>query len=438
MATLLRGAYVLTFDQQNRVLEDGAIAIEGSTIKEIGPRTSFSDDHFDKVIDLEGQVILPGLINAHMHTYSSFATGLTKAEPAHDFVGVLNNLWWRLDKTLTLEDCYHSAMVACIQSIRFGTTTVIDHHASPMAVEGSLDAVARAIEETGLRASLCYEVSDRDGPEIAEAGLAENERFIKRAKDKELLHGLFGLHASFTLGDATLRAASEKAAALDTGLHIHVAEAKSDRLASMEKHGIPVVRRLNRMGVLGPQTICAHCVHIDDTERQMLADSKTIVTHQPQSNMNNAVGVMDLFAMRDQGVFVGLGTDAMTSNMLEELRAALWLRKLSCADPAAGFMETTALLGNNVEIANRFFGGGLGALQAGNKADIVAFNYHPHTPINSDNVLGHLVFGLSQSKVTTTVVNGRVLMENGEITVINEHAALAAAREHGKAMWDRF
>lgn len=438
MKILLRGGFILTFDEENRVLEDGALVIEDQQIQALGQNADFEDRDFDQVLNLKDQVILPGLINAHMHCYSSFATGLTKAAPAQDFVGVLKNLWWRLDRALTLDDCYHSAMVACIQAIRFGTTTFIDHHASPMAVAGSLDAVARAVTETGLRASLCYEVSDRDGQAIAAAGLAENARFIQRAREETLLHGLFGLHASFTLGDATLNRAADMARELETGLHIHVAEARADRLSTLEKHGLSVVRRLERAGVLGPETICAHAVHVDKIERQILAETLTMVTHQPQSNMNNAVGVMDLFAMADAGVLVGLGTDAMTSNMLEELRSALWLRKLSSGDPSAGFVQTTDLLKNNAKIANRFFHGGLGSLVPQNKADIVSFQYVPHTPLNSQNQAGHLVYGLSQSRVSTTIVDGRILMAEGVLTQINEQDVLKQARARGAALWERF
>ncbi len=287
---------------------------------------------------------MPGLINAHTHFYSTFARGLTKAKASGNFLEVLKNLWWRLDSALTTEDCYYSALVALLDAIRHGATTLIDHHASPNAVRGSLTAIERAVEQTGLRACLCYELSDRDGVRISQAGLEENASFIRhcsrRRKKASIsspqppqLAALFGLHAAFTLKDSTLKKAAALGHELGTGFHIHVAEALSDQQFSQRHHGMRVVERLKKFGILGPQSIAAHCVHVNRKELDILRQTQTAVVHNPQSNMNNAVGVADLIAMTKRNVLVGLGTDAMTTNMLEELRVASVGSAPFCPEP---------------------------------------------------------------------------------------------------------
>jgi putative selenium metabolism protein SsnA len=437
---LIKNGTVVTLGEANRVIEDGAVLVEGARISRIG-KTCDLDEASGTVLDAGGKVILPGFINAHMHFYSTMVRGLGKFEPATDFNDVLKKVWWRLDRVLGLEDCYYSALVALLGAIRKGTTTLIDHHASPHAIDGSLDAIARAVRESGLRACLCYEVSDRDGPEIADRGIRENVRFLEKCRSvgDDYVKALFGLHASFTVSEATLRRAVDAARELETGFHLHVAEARSDQDHALETFGMRVVERLERRGVLGPRTIAAHCVHIDDHEMEILKSTDTSVVHNPQSNINNAVGVADLIGMTERGITVGLGTDAMTVNMLEELRQALWIHHLARQDPSVGFMEAMrALTVGNAAIAERCWGLGLGELREGCAADIILMRYDPPTPFDEETVLGHLAFGLSQAAVDTTIVGGRVLMENQVLKLdIDEVEIARQSRDLARRLWQR-
>jgi putative selenium metabolism protein SsnA len=438
---LIKNGTVVTLGDDNKVLNGHAVLCEGKHIKKIAPQKAFRG-RYDKVIDATGQVVLPGFINAHMHFYSTMVRGLGKAAPSADFQQVLENLWWRLDKKLTLEDCYYSALLPLIDAVRHGTTTLIDHHASPLAVRGSLDIIAKAVKQVGLRASLCYELSDRDGEAIAQQGIEENVSFIKRCQkeDDYQLRALFGLHASFTLTDKTLERAAEAGRGMDAGFHVHAAEAKSDQEHNEKNFGMRAVERFHKFGILGKKTIAAHCVHVDDRELDLLAETGTAVAHNPQSNMNNAVGVADIIKMTEKGVLVGLGTDAMTVNMLEELRAALWAQHLSHGNPSCGFLEALSTLAfNNARIANRYWGGKLGELKEGNFADIVLIDYRPPTPLDEKTFLGHLCFGISQSSVDTTIASGRVLMEKKRLKLdIDEAGAAAKSLELSKKLWDRF
>ena len=385
---------------------------------------------------------MPGLINAHMHFYSTLVRGLSKAAPSSNFQEVLENLWWRLDKKLSLEDTYYSAKVMLVEAIKKGTTTLIDHHASPGAVLGSLDTIAKAVKETGLRSSLCYELSDRDGDRIIEEGLEENAAFIRRCqKEKDpQLTALFGLHAAFTLSDKTMTKAAELGRSLGTGFHVHVAEAASDVDYNVKHYGKRVVERLESFGMLGEKTMAAHCVHINQHEIEILARTGTMVAHNPQSNMNNAVGIADLVSLQGAGVLTGLGTDAMTVSMLEETRVALWAQHLRASHPGCGFMEVAgAITANNPEIASRIWGFPIGELKEGAAADVILVDYLPPTPLDNGTALGHLIFGISEAVVDTTICGGRVLMEGRKLAIdLDEEEMVARSRELAVKLWDRF
>ena len=423
------------------LLEGHGLLLEDGKISKIAPERKLRTQG-TRLIDARGRIVMPGLINAHMHFYSALARGLGKADPAHDFDGVLHNLWWRLDRRLTLEDTYYSALLMMLAAIRKGTTTLIDHHASPTAIPGSLERIARAGREAGVRVGLAYEISDRDGEKAASEGLTENAEAALYCRDHggDDLRAMVGLHASFTLSDETLDRAAALAATLGLGCHIHCAEALMDQRACLAKYGVRVVERLKRRGILGPKTIAAHAVHVDRSEIETLAATRTMVVHNPQSNLNNAVGIADVPAMTAAGVTVGLGTDAMTVDMLEELRGAVWAQNYGQRDPSPGFMEATgALFAGNPAIAERLWGLPLGKLREGAPADVILADYDPPTPLDRASILGHIVYGLSQSTVDTTIVAGRVLMENKALKLdLDEARVTARCRELAAALWQRF
>ena len=477
MALLIENGTVLTGGEKPEVLTGHTLLLEDGLISKIAPQGAFRR-FAGRRIDAGGKVVMPGFINAHTHFYSTFARGLTRTKPAADFVGVLKNLWWRLDSALSTEDCYYSALVALLDAIRQGTTTLIDHHASPRAARGSLNAIAGAVGRSGLRACLCYEVSDRDGARIAQEGLEENVDFIRRCRAEGVkarqrgngepgparpvarggtlgqkaqgpltssptvegrLAALFGLHAAFTLKDTTLERAAALGHELGAGFHIHVAEAQSDQDFSRREHRLRVVARLNRFGILGPHSIAAHCVHVNRHEMELLGQTRTAVVHNPQSNLNNAVGIADLAALEQSRVLVGLGTDAMTNHMLEEARVALWAQHHRAQNPSVGFGQVvSALFVNNPRLASRIFNLPLGTVRAGAAADLVILDYLPPTPLEAANAFGHLIFGLSQATVETTIVAGRVLMHHRRLALdLDEERINARARELAAKLWQR-
>ena len=437
---ILQGGTIITFDSQNPLLEEQAILIDDGMIVKIGDLEDFRDEVCER-IDVEGKFILPGLINAHHHFYSTFATGLTKTAVSHNFSEVLSNLWWRLDKNLLEEDIYYSALVSALTSIRKGTTTIIDHHSSPFCVQNSLSQIAKAILDTGIKASLCFEVSDRDGAEIAQAGIEENYQWLKHCQNNPnpYLKGLFGLHAAFTLSDKTLSQIAEKVAELNCGIHIHTAEAETDEKYNVEHYGKRVVERLNDFNLLNSKSILAHCVYLNAKELILAAEKGAAIVTNPQSNLNNAVGIADVRKMKELGVTVGLGTDAMTNNMLEELRIGVWAQHLKQNDPSRGFTEiTSALVFNNPIITQKYWGEKHGTIKEGSPADIIVVDYEPYTPLTEANWMGHLVYGISQAKVDVTICQGRILLWEGELLLnLDEQEIIAKAKECAEKLWDR-
>lgn len=437
---LVRGGTVVTLGENCQVLPEHDILVEKGFIKSVVPTGTLSGEGC-RILPAEGKAVLPGFINAHTHFYSALVRGLGKAAPSRDFREVLENLWWRLDRKLTLPDSRSSARVALADAVRAGTTTLLDHHASPGGVRGSLDVLASAVGEAGVRASLCYEVSDRDGADIAREGLEENAAFLRRCRSEgsPFLRGHFGLHASFTIGEKTLARAVEMAAETGAGMHVHVAEAASDQEACMAEHGVRVVERFRRAGVLGPRTIAAHCIHVDEAEMDILAETGTTVVVNTQSNLNNAVGIADMVGFAERGVKVGLGTDAMTYRMGEELRVALWAQHHRRQDPCCGFVECVrALTVENARLASGIFGFPLGVIQEGAAGDLAVLPYLPPTPLEDSTAWGHLVFGLSQAPVEATVVAGEVLMENFRLVRIDEAELAEEARRRTRDLWERF
>ena len=437
---LVGNGTLITRDAERPVIADGCAAINGTSINSVG-RTAEMRALYPtaKYVDAKGGLIMPGFINAHMHFYSTFSRGMAvPGEPASDLQGVLENLWWRLDKALTLRDCYYSALTALVDAVKCGCTTIIDHHASPHAVTGSLREIAEAARAAGVRTSTCYEVSDRDGQRIAYEGIRENVSFIDwcEKENDPMLSAKFGLHASFTLSDATLAKCREEMGERPNGYHVHVAEGAADEEASLRDHGKRVVRRFHEFGLTGGNSIFAHCIHVDDDERALLAETGTTVVHNPESNMGNAVGAADVPAMIGAGVKMGLGTDGYVCDMLQSYKMGNALCKHSQRHPNKGWGELPAMLfENNARIAEHCFPVQLGKLKEGYAADVIVLDYNAPTELNGGNVNGHLLFGASARSVVTTIANGRILMKDRRLIELDAEEIFAKARECAEKVW---
>lgn len=439
---LVGNGIVITQDNNNPIINNGAIVIKYNSIVEVGDYNALKSKYNNyEFVDAKGKVIMPGIINNHHHIYSAFARGMDNKEaPSNNFVEILERLWWKMDKKLTLEDTKYSAYTTYIDCIKNGVTTVFDHHASPYSITDSLFTIGDVAKELGMRTTLCYEVSDRDGVDITNEGIYENVNFIKYANkdDSDMIKGLFGLHASFTLSNKTLEKCAKEMEGLNTGYHVHAAEGIADLHDTLKVSGKRVIERLNDYNILGDKTLAVHCIHINDNEMGLLKSTNTNVINNPESNMGNAVGCSPVLEMLNKGVTVGMGTDGYTSDMFESMKVFPIIQRHNRCHPSVAFNETFKLLfENNKIIADKYFNREVGVLKEGAYADIIVLDYNPITPMNANNLHGHMLFGFTGRSVITTIINGKIIMKDREMLNIDEEKIFRKSRELAQKLWEK-
>lgn len=432
---------LITRDAENPFIENGAVAAEGSVIKKTGTTDELKALYPEaEFIDAKGGVIMPAFINTHEHIYSAMARGLSiNGYNPKGFLDILDGQWWTIDRNLNNESTRQSARATYMDSIKSGVTTVFDHHASFGEIHDSLFAIEDAAKEFGVRTCLCYETSDRDGMDKSREAVLENAAWIRHAlaDDSDMIAGMMGMHAQFTISDETMEfAAANKPA--EVGYHIHVAEGIEDLHHCLKHYGKRIVDRLMDCDILGEKTLLAHCIYVNPHEMELIKETDTMVVHNPESNMGNACGCPPTMEIVHRGILTGLGTDGYTHDMTESYKVANILHKHHLCDANAAWAEVPQMLfEGNAKIANRYFKKQLGVLKEGSAADVIIMDYNPLTPMHADNVNGHILFGMSGKDVVTTICNGKVLMKDRELTGIDEEKVLFEVREEAKKLWSR-
>ena len=439
MMLVIGNGKLFTRNDEMPFVENGAVAIEGTKIAAVGETEAIKKQYGDaEFIDAKGGVIMPAFINTHEHIYSAMARGLSiKGYNPKGFLDILDGQWWTIDRHLTLEQTKYSAVETLISCIRNGVTTVFDHHASFGQIGGSLFTIADVAKELGVRACLCYEISDRDGMDKARESVMENAEFIRYAlkDDTDMIAGMMGMHAQFTISDATMELAAANKPD-EVGYHIHVAEGIEDLHDCLKKYGKRIVDRLMDFNILGEKTLLGHCIYINPHEMDLIKDTNTMVVHNPESNMGNACGCPPTMELVHRGILTGLGTDGYTHDMIESYKVANVLHKHHLCDANAAWGEVPKMLfENNAAIANRYFKTPLGVLKEGAAGDVIVVDYNPPTQLDASNINGHILFGMTVRDVVTTVANGRVLMKDREIKVIDVEEAMAKCREESAKLW---
>ena len=384
-------------------------------------------------VDVSGCIVMPGNACAHHHLYSALARGMPgPADPPRTFPEILERVWWRLDRALDLETIKLSALVGAVEAARAGTTALVDHHASPEAIDSSLDAVADGLDEAGMRGVVCYEVSDRHGEARGRAGVQENTRFIQTNR-RGLVRGMIGAHASFTIGRTTMESLVAAARDSATPLHIHLAEDDCDERDSLERYGKRTAHRLAEEGALSEGDLIAHGVHLDESELELIRASGAWVAHNPRSNMNNGVGYAPVQAMGER---VALGTDGIDGDMFAEARACYL--KAREASWATGPAFATERLATGADVVGAVFGEpALGTLEVGAPADLMVLEYASPTPLDAGNLAGHLIFGLTAAAVRDVMVAGRWVVRNRKHLLVDEEDLAARCRASAPALWAR-
>jgi len=405
-------------------IEKGVVTAKASKLKAVaGERT----------LDFSGRFLMPGMVCGHTHLYSALARGMPMPKKVpRNFYEILKYVWWTLDRALDDEADYYSTLVGVLDAARCGTTALIDHHASPNFIRGSLGVMGEAIEKIGLRGVLCYEVTDRNGLRGAKLGLEENETWVGKNRGP-MFGGLVGAHASFTLSDESLGACADLAEGLGSGVHIHVAEDPCDQADCTAKYGEKLIDRLADAGVLGPKTILGHCTHLDSASLDLARDAGCWFAHNTRSNMNNAVGYAPVHLMGRQ---VALGTDGIGADMFEEVKFA-WFKARDGRN-GLGIGDVAGFLTGAQNLASMLLNTRLGMLEPGCAADLVVLDYPTPTAVTPQNLLGHLIFGMSSQFVTDVMVNGKWVLKNREVVGVDEERIRAEAQRVAKKVWRRF
>jgi putative selenium metabolism protein SsnA len=399
---------------------------------------------------VSGAYLSPGLVCSHTHLYSALARGLmVDIEPSKDFAQQLAHLWWRLDRAIDLPILEASGLAGLADAAACGVTAVVDHHAGPEAIEGSLSVLRAAYDEIGLRGLVCYETTDRNGLAGARAGVAENVRFAREIDGERkawlekkpgaklpLVDGLIGGHALFTIGDGTLEALGDAVRSTGRGSHIHAGEDKYDAVDSRHRYGMDLAERFDKAGLLGPKSVVGHGVWLTESEVELIAARDAFLAHNARSNMNNAVGYNGLLHKHRNVI---LGTDGMSADMLEEFRFACFRHResqgpwwpdsfLACLDRGNRLLERSfALAGAPTSY---------GKVEKGAAADLVLWDYEPPTPLEGGNLAGHLAFGLSSRSVRSVMVDGRFVIEDRK-PAFDAEAIGAKARAQATRLWKR-
>lgn len=411
-------------------IENG-FCIFDEKIIEVGDMKDFSG--FDgEIIDGKNKILLPGLINCHTHIYSTLVRGASIPFDPKSFRDILEQLWWKFDSKLDNDATFNSAIIYGLESLKNGVTSLIDHHASGIDILGSLEQLKKAIVDTlGMRGVFCFETSDRFDVDVC---ITENLAGIKY--DSSDARGIFGLHASMSLSEETLANVSKIIGT--TPIHVHVAESKEDEDDSLEKYNMTVVERYQKHNLLNPDSILAHCVHINKDEAKIISDNKAVIALNPTSNMNNAVGSFNIDIFRNNNIPIIIGNDGLGTNIAKEWTYFFFAGKAGIKDPVGiGFDELLSYINNSYDYFGRRMGIKIGKIKKGYVADFVLVPYLNPTDMDENNAFGHVFFGLFDNfKPSCVIVKGKTLIENYR-SIFDEETLYKNARMASKALWKR-
>jgi len=424
-------------DQNRRVIEDAGVAVIDGRIVEVGPLQDVSKGFgADEVVDARGCIVMPGLICSHTHLYGIALRGSAlNIEPPSDFLQILQRVWWPVDEKLTNDDAYATTLAAGIESLTNGTTCYADTYSAPNAIEGSLDQIAKASNEVGIRGIVSFEATERRSADEGTRGLKENLRFIEK-KDKGRTMGMISLHASFTVSDDLISRGVEASQRHRVPLTIHVSEGPNDGYHNMERYGKRSVERLQERGLLSSRAVLAHCVHLNEREIELIARSSASVAHNPMSNMLNAVGVASLMEMLDQGVNVGLGNDGYVFDMFENMRAGFLLQRVARRNPNRPSPQEVVEM-CTVNAAKAYGLSSLGSIEAGKRADIIVVRPTITATPYSGSIYGYVVNSLRGPDVKDAIVEGQVVMRDRKLLTLDVKKVEAKVLKTMDRLWLR-
>lgn len=421
---IIRGADILPMTDGQRVIKNGELAIEGNKILTVGEQGSLPPDFVaDMEIDGSNMVAMPGFVNCHTHAAMTLLRGYADDLPLMEW---LNEKIWPLEAKLQAEHIYYGTLLACIEMIKSGTTTFADMYFF-------MDQAARAVEQSGMRAVLARGLIGT-APHGLQA-LEENKELIRQYQGAAngRITTMLGPHAPYTCPPDYLEKVMAAAEELGVGLHIHVAETATEYADIVNQYGKSPVAHLESLGLFKYPTLAAHCVHLDNSDIEILAKNGVSVAHNPESNMKLASGIAPVPRMLQAGVNLALGTDGASSNnnldMLEEMRSAALLHKVSSMDPTV-MPADTALKMATVNGAKALgLEQQIGQLKPGMKADVILVDFHAAHLYPKHDIYAHMVYAAHSADVHTVIIDGELVMQGRKILTLNEEEVLHKVAE---------
>ena len=412
--------------------ENGYIIFD-EVVREVGDMKSFKNKLYH-VIDGKGKLVMPNFVCAHSHIYSIFARGLSLPFHPKNFQEILDQMWWKLDSQIDNNITYYSGIAAGSEFLLNGVTTIIDHHASGTDIRGSLTALKNALANVvKVRSILCFETSDRFNLHDC---IEENLAFAN-THHSHFVSGLFGMHASMSLSDASMKVISRKIDGVP--IHIHVAESKMDVQDCESKYKTTIIKRLAKYELISPDSLIVHGVFTTPEELEIVRESGAYMVVNPTSNLNNAVGVSDVKQFLKSGCKVMVGNDGLSSSMATEYLNTYYLAHLKNKSPIAmNLKDIVDIINNAYEYVGRRLDIKIGKIEANYVSDFMLVDYKPFTEINDANAFGHIFFGLFPNfKPIDVYVNGHRLVKAGKLTSRKNIKEFNKARAYADTLWKR-
>ncbi len=410
-------------------IENGYIVFD-EQIHEVGCMRNFKDCGY-QIIDAKGGLLLPSFVCAHSHIYSIFARGLSLPFAPHNFLDILKQMWWKIDAKIDNEITYYSGIASAREFLLNGVTTVIDHHASGEII-GSLEALNKSVCKVAkMRGIFCFESSDRY--DIKEC-VKENKNFARKHHSNDV-SGLFGMHASMTLGDDSLKLIKRNLN--DIPLHVHVSESSMDEEDCIQKYNYSIIERFEKFDLLNPDSLIVHGVYLSENELDIISKHNCYLVVNTTSNMNNAVGLPNVKNYLNHGIKVMVGNDGLNSNMASEYMNVYYTSHLKNSSPIQlSLDDTKTMIINAYEYVSKRLNVNLGQLKEGFVSDFMLIDYMPFTKMDSNNVFGHIFFGLFPSfKPKDVYSHGKKVVANYQLTGKKLNAEFMKTQDASNKLW---
>ena len=439
---LIKNGVIVTMNHKRQVLVNHSLVIRDGRIAQIGKTEEVQNEHpYAETVDANHRIVMPGLVCSHSHLYGMLLRGASlNVTPPSEFTQILQRIWWPVDEAMTYDDAYASALVACVEFAKSGVTTFADTYSGPNSMPGVLDRIAEAVEAVGIRGFLAFEATERHSREEGFKGNEENVRFAEKIlrRPNSRAKSLFSLHASFTVSDELIREVKRVAERFHSPITIHASEGLVDLHHNLERYGKRTIERLHNLGLLGPNVVLAHCVHLNEEEIDLISKTNTGVAHNPMSNMLNAVGVSPVTRMLQLGINIGLGNDGYVFDMFENMRVAFLLHRVHTRNPNA--LDPYTVLEMATINGARLYGidTEVGSIEIGKKADVIVVrpSILP-TPLNAESAIGHIINTASADDVEQVFFGGEPLVRNKHLESVDEEKAEQISQDVAGKLWER-